>query len=94
MSDKPQMPSLKEMVYSLSETIIDSLKTAAANKVVILNEEQARARLDICLNCEFFVVQPEGSVIPARCSKCGCGMKVKSRLATAVCPVGKWGKVE
>ena len=34
--------------------------------------------------CEFFDAARQ------RCSKCGCYMKVKSRWATANCPIGKW----
>ena len=25
------------------------------------------------------------------CGKCGCVMKLKVRLSTAVCPIGTWG---
>lgn len=93
MSDNLQTPSLKEMVYSLNETLQAMLKTAIEKKVVLLSEEKARARLDICLACEFFMVQPEGSIVPARCSRCGCGMKIKARMAAAKCPIDKWGPV-
>ena len=93
MSNSPQMPSLKEMVYSLNDTAREILSNAIKNKVILATEEQAKERLDICLTCEFFVIQPEGSIMPARCSKCGCGMKVKSRFAAASCPIGKWKAV-
>lgn len=88
-----ETPSFKEMIYNLSDTAKDILKKAIEEKQVLVTEEQAQKRLDICIACEFFIVQPEGSLIPARCAKCGCGMKVKSRLAAAHCPINKWGPI-
>lgn len=44
-------------------------------------------RLDICNNCEHFLRTYQ-------CSKCGCFMPVKVKLANAECPVGKWQKEE
>ena len=93
MEDPKQTPSLKAMVYSLSETLQNVLNTAAKNKVILVTEEQALARLDICLQCEFFITQLENSIMPARCAKCGCGMKFKARLAAAHCPINKWGPI-
>lgn len=93
MEESKQTPSLKEMVYSLSDTLQATLKTAIERNIVLVTEEQAQARLDICLACEFFITQPENSIIPARCGKCGCGMKFKARLAAAQCPINKWGPI-
>jgi hypothetical protein len=47
-------------------------------------EELHIARLEICRGCEFFKPRTE------RCSKCGCFMKLKTKLENAKCPVGKW----
>lgn len=93
MENSKQTPSLKEMVYGLNETLQAMLKTAVEKKVILVTEEQARVRLDICMGCEFFITQPENSIIPARCAKCGCGMKFKTRIAAAQCPVLKWGPI-
>lgn len=41
------------------------------------------ARMKQCLNCEHLKKH-------TRCAKCGCFMKVKTRLAPAKCPIGKW----
>lgn len=49
----------------------------------VSEEEQAR-RLAICEGCEFFRQSDK------RCSKCGCAMKWKSRLAGWHCPIEKW----
>ena len=40
-------------------------------------------RINICLGCEHLMKH-------TRCAKCGCFMKVKTRLAQAKCPIGKW----
>jgi hypothetical protein len=93
MEESKQTPSIKEMVYSLNDTLQAMLKLAVEKKIILVTEEQAQGRLDICLSCEFFITQPEGSIIPARCGKCGCGMKYKSRLAAAQCPINKWGPI-
>jgi len=93
MDDPKQLPSIKTMVFSLSETLQNMLKTAAQHKVILATEEQALARLDICLQCEYLIVQPENTVTQARCAKCGCGMRYKARIAAAHCPIQKWGPI-
>lgn len=47
-------------------------------------EELHEARLAICKGCEFFKPRSE------RCGKCGCFMKLKTKLENATCPIGKW----
>jgi hypothetical protein len=45
-------------------------------------EELKEYRMSICKQCPFF--------IGGRCKKCGCFMSLKSTLAKAKCPIGKW----
>jgi hypothetical protein len=40
--------------------------------------------LEICRGCEFFRKSNQ------TCKKCGCFMKLKTKLEKAKCPVGKW----
>jgi hypothetical protein len=40
--------------------------------------------LEICKTCEFF---RKGN---QTCKKCGCFMKLKTKLEKATCPIGKW----
>lgn len=47
-------------------------------------EEIAKSRLEICRTCEYFRPKTE------TCRKCGCFMKLKTMLANAKCPIGKW----
>jgi hypothetical protein len=47
-------------------------------------EELAASRLEICKGCEWFRQNAE------TCRKCGCFMKLKTKLEKAACPIGKW----
>jgi len=41
-------------------------------------------RLEICRSCPFFISATQ------QCTKCGCIMPQKTKLADAYCPVHKW----
>lgn len=47
-------------------------------------EEEFKRRMSICRSCEFFKPRTE------QCSKCGCFMKLKTKLENAHCPIDKW----
>jgi len=47
-------------------------------------EQVAEDRYSICLTC------PQLIQLTKQCKKCGCVMPVKTKLAKAVCPIGKW----
>jgi hypothetical protein len=46
--------------------------------------EKAQQRFEICTQCEEFNKEK------ASCKKCGCYMKVKTKLPRAKCPINKW----
>jgi hypothetical protein len=48
------------------------------------DEEKAKERYSICQSC------PELIKLTTQCKKCGCFMKVKTKLELATCPLGKW----
>jgi hypothetical protein len=48
------------------------------------SEDVATSRFDICKAC------PELTPITDQCKKCGCFMKIKTKLEKASCPLGKW----
>ena len=48
------------------------------------NDEIVKSRLEICKTCDYFRPKTE------TCRKCGCFMKLKTKLENAKCPVGKW----
>jgi hypothetical protein len=41
-------------------------------------------RMSICEGCEFF------KKLSKQCSKCGCFMKLKTKIDRAHCPIHKW----
>jgi hypothetical protein len=47
-------------------------------------QEIVDARLEICKVCEFYRARTN------QCRKCGCFMKLKTKLEHAKCPIGKW----
>lgn len=48
------------------------------------NEEESNQRFDICKAC------PELISATKQCKQCGCFMAIKTKLADARCPLGKW----
>jgi hypothetical protein len=44
----------------------------------------AEDRYEICKGCPEFIRATK------QCKKCGCFMKAKTQLETAICPLGKW----
>lgn len=47
-------------------------------------DELVNYRLEICKQCPFFMQATQ------QCRKCGCFMKLKTRLENARCPINKW----
>ena len=47
-------------------------------------EEEAKARLKICLDCDRLIA------LTHQCKECGCLMKMKVKLKNAACPLEKW----
>lgn len=41
-------------------------------------------RLSICRECPFF------NKLTVGCNKCGCFLRMKTKLLNATCPIGKW----
>lgn len=55
---------------------------ASSSRTRTLSQE----RLEVCREC-VFLFKPTMT-----CKRCGCFMKVKSHLANAECPEGKWAR--
>jgi len=49
-----------------------------------VSKEQAEERFNICKTCPFLIP------LTSQCKKCGCMMKLKTKLLKAECPEGKW----
>lgn len=48
------------------------------------NQDIVNKRFEICKSC------PELISATSQCKKCGCFMNLKTKLAEAECPLGKW----
>jgi hypothetical protein len=48
------------------------------------NEALSKERYKICQAC------PELIKLTSQCKKCGCFMKLKTKLELATCPIEKW----
>ena len=51
------------------------------------SDDIAEDRMAICLDCEYLLS------LTKQCRKCGCFMHLKTKLAHAECPIGKWTSV-
>lgn len=76
---KNRMNSAATQARKTAEEIFDNIK---------VSKEIQAERIEICNSCEHLYT-------PTRnCKKCGCFMDVKSWLAPASCPIGKWTAVD
>tara|TARA_R100001594_G_C3985928_1_gene251248 strand:+ start:481 stop:849 length:369 start_codon:yes stop_codon:yes gene_type:complete len=73
--------------YAKTNDKIDLRAVSSRFKSILLhNQDIIDKRWSECEKCEF-LFKPTGN-----CKKCGCFMKVKTKVATARCPIGKWEK--
>jgi hypothetical protein len=77
-------PSTFKMARNLAKEVWETGKKAAKGLPIIVSAEVGYHRLQTCEGCDKF--ESDSS----RCRECGCFMKVKTQLATASCPLGKW----
>jgi hypothetical protein len=50
----------------------------------LIDEETASKRMGICEECPRLIKGTK------QCKECGCFMSLKTKLESAVCPIGKW----
>lgn len=81
MSNEKELTPWQKYKQNLGETRPWDLIDPQSERV---NEQEAKARLDICLSC------PELIQITKQCKKCGCFMTQKVKLKGAHCPLQKW----
>ena len=73
--------------YAEKNENIDLRSIPSRIKQVILHDQTIiDRRFSMCQDCEHFISAT------SQCKECGCFMKVKTKVATARCPVGKWEK--
>ena len=81
------MPPLTQQAFSAAGALCAEAKAILKSEAPVAPEEASR-RMNLCEQCEFFKADE------ARCTQCGCYMRVKTRFRTAKCPRGKWGYPE
>ena len=73
--------------YAVNNDKIDLRSIPSRIKNIMLHDQDIiDKRFSMCQDCEHFI-KPT-----SQCKECGCFMKVKTKLATARCPIGKWEK--
>lgn len=75
------------MILGLAKAIAKTGKDALTGKQVASGDAETARRLSICLKCPYVLLNSKSEV---RCSKCGCFMSFKARLASQKCPINKW----
>jgi hypothetical protein len=77
------MPSLATQAVNAAGALCQEAAAIVKSEPPVDPTESQR-RFAICEQCDCF--NPD----TARCSKCGCYMRVKTTFRTAVCPQGTW----
>jgi hypothetical protein len=79
----PATPSATKMAANLWRAAVDEAKAVVTQQPAITVQDQAK-RMKLCEACDRYLTEQ------SRCSACGCYMKVKTKLRSAYCPLGKW----
>ena len=79
--------SVSDEVEELSASSKFDLRNISSRlkNVLIHDQDIIDKRWAICQGCEFFTKSHQ-------CTKCGCFMRIKTKVATVACPMGKWDK--
>ena len=69
---------------STIETIAETVESVETEEEFLLNKQsRSEQRMAVCKQC------PELRALN-NCRQCGCFMDIKTRIYSAVCPLGKW----
>ncbi len=80
-SDALQFPPLIAQAASALSAAGSAITAALAGQPVLVDQAEQDRRLAICRTCEHY------DPCQARCVQCGCFAGLKTRLATAHCPL-------
>lgn len=87
MTDK-QYPSLGEQFSNATGTTRRLLASILTNQEIFTSKEEKKKRQKICNECD------QKDWEQGRCKACGCFLLPKFQIASAECPLGKWGRDE
>ena len=86
--DKLEMPPMTEMAKNAAAAFGRAVSAAVSGEPVARSEEEQEKFLAICTGTE---TTPKCEKYEdGRCSICGCFARLKTKLATEHCPIGKW----
>ena len=95
LKEENKLPPASQMVRNIAVDHWKSLKAFLKGKHVIVPQEVAEERWEICKQCpllKYDETNPDTNKKDGRCTECGCFMNVKVHYAVAECPIGKWDK--
>ena len=75
--------TFSDKVKGVAGAIADTAVRAATGQPILASADEAEARMQICISCDYF--QPEGE----KCSICNCPMRIKTKLGGGYCPLKK-----
>jgi hypothetical protein len=80
----PTFPNLFQQLKNAAMAAREAAGGVAKNCTLFASNEVADERRLICVACEHRAKR--------RCSKCGCNVRIKTRLQTSKCPDNRWEK--
>lgn len=84
--------SLGKMASGIIKAATKAVKSLAAGEVFGSSDEEIKSRSMKCMGDEGEGIPPCGSYNSdqGRCRECGCYLKLKIRIKSSQCPLGKW----
>jgi hypothetical protein len=80
-------PNLTDKASSFVKTTTAWVKSG----MKVTPDDKLSDRLAICKTCELW--DNNGFAGTGSCKQCGCSTQAKLRMATAKCPIDKWGPI-
>ena len=95
LGEEKKLPPASHQIRDLAVTHWKTLKAFVKGKEVIVPQEEAERRWEICKACPELLydeTNPDTVKKDGRCPHCGCFMNVKVHYSFAECPIGEWEK--
>jgi uncharacterized paraquat-inducible protein A len=80
------MPSLLSMLQEFAHFAWIVIQGVFSGSAFFASKIKAQERYKTCQSCAFFVARSK------RCAKCGCFLRVKTKIELAECPIKAWDK--